>query len=369
VVKNGRIRFSFAYGIMWPGTIYLPMTTLILYAPALAHHKHQHPEGRHRIESIMMALDRFGVLPDLQLLTPEMATIEQIRRVHAPQLIEHIRTVSQQGGGLLDHSDTYATAESYDLARLAAGGVITAVDAIMAGTMRNGFALVRPPGHHAEYNRISGFCLFNNVAAAARHAQQVHGAERVLILDFDVHHGNGTQDIFYNDPSVLFISTHLFLPRMFYPGSGSLLEVGGGMGHGYTINVPLAPQVGDQGYRRLFTELILPKAREFHPDLLLISAGFDAHWKDPLAMAGLSLTGYAQMAQTLVDLADELTDGRILFVLEGGYQQEALTYGIINVLNALLGKDKIHDPLGAMPQEERDVTDLLHTLKRRHLIY
>lgn len=345
------------------------MSTAVVYVPATAHTKSGHPENQGRIKQILPFLEQSGMLADLHLLPPVAASVKQLRRVHAPTLIERIREVATMGGGALDHGDTYATPESYELARLAAGGTITAVDQIMRGQAKNGFALVRPPGHHAEFSRISGFCLFNNVAAAARQAQIEHGVKRILILDFDVHHGNGTQDIFYDDDSVMFISTHLFLPRMFYPGTGSFEELGNGFGHGYTVNVPLMPNVGDVGYGRIFTELVLPLARQFKPELILVSAGYDAHWQDPLAMAGLSLTGYAQISRQLVNLADELTNGRILFVLEGGYQVQALSYGILNTFYALTGQDCIVDPLGHMPQAEQDISHLLHQLKRHHLIY
>jgi acetoin utilization deacetylase AcuC-like enzyme len=345
------------------------MSTVAIYVPATAHTKSGHPENQGRIKQILPFLDQAGLLADLQLLTPESATVKQLRRIHAPTLIERIREVASSGGGVLDHGDTYATSQSFELARLAAGATMTAVDAIMNGRARNGFALVRPPGHHAEFSRISGFCLFNNVAAAARQAQAEHGVKRILILDFDVHHGNGTQDIFYDDDSVMFISTHLFLPRMFYPGTGSFEELGNGFGHGYTVNVPLMPNVGDVGYGRIFSELVAPLARQFKPELILVSAGYDAHWQDPLAMAGLSLTGYAHLSRQLVELADELANGRILFVLEGGYQVQALSYGILNTFYALTEQDQILDPLGAMPQSEQDITQLLHQLKRHHLIY
>jgi acetoin utilization deacetylase AcuC-like enzyme len=307
-----------------------------------------------------------GVLTGVTAVAPQPATIEQLQRVHDIRLIQHIERVSQRGGGLLDQGDTYATAESYDLARLAAGACCAVLDRIMEGEAKNGFALVRPPGHHAEFSRVSGFCLFNNIAAAARQAQVVHGAKRVLIVDFDVHHGNGTQDIFYEDDTVLFTSLHLFTP-FFYPGIGSLREVGLQKGEGYTLNVPLPPQVGDAGYGRILDELVLPAARQFQPDIILVSAGFDAHWQDPLAMAGLSLTGYGRMAQTLVQLADELCQGRILFVLEGGYKLDVLRLGIANVFQALNGRNEIFDPIGPMPEPERDVTDLLEALRQRHL--
>ncbi|NJN54403.1 MAG: histone deacetylase [Anaerolineae bacterium] len=335
----------------------------------MGHAKEGHPESSHRLAGLLPFLEERGVLADLRPLLPRAATLTDLRRVHADGLLEQVRRVAERGGGLLDQGDTYATAVSYDLARLAAGGCLTAVDEIITGQAANGFALVRPPGHHAEHGSISGFCLFNNVAVAARYAQEVHGVQRVLIVDFDVHHGNGTQDIFFQDDSVFFVSTHLFMPRMFYPGTGGLSETGIGAGRGFTLNVPLMPYVGDEGYGRLFQEVIWPKAKEFAPELILVSAGFDAHWQDPLAMAGLSLRGYAQMSQVLVEMANVLCDGRILFVLEGGYQISALSYGILNTFYALLGQDKMQDPLGAMPQPETDVTDLLVKLKTRHLIY
>lgn len=345
------------------------MSTLLVYAPAMAHTMQDHPENAARIGTVLQQLEKFGVLDDLEQIEPVLATIEQLSRVHSTGLIEHIRQTSLRGGGLLDHGDTYATAVSYELARLAVGGVCAAVDRIMMSETTNGIALVRPPGHHAEIDRISGFCLFNNIAAAARQAQAVHGVKRVMILDYDVHHGNGTQNIFYDDDSVLFISTHLYIPRMFYPGSGGMQETGSGDGHGYTLNVPLLPDFGDAGYVQIIEELVKPKVEQFQPELILISAGFDAHWRDPLAMAGLSLTGYAEISRALVEMANELCNGRILFVLEGGYELAALTYGILNVIYALLGHDHIHDPIGATTQPEQDLAQLLHLLKKHHLLF
>jgi acetoin utilization deacetylase AcuC-like enzyme len=342
------------------------MSTLLTFAPALAHTQRGHPENHTRLQGMVETLEKMGVLAGVTPVSPQHATIEQLRRVHDLRLIEQIERVSQRGGGLLDRGDTYATAESYDLARLAVGACCRAVDQIMMGEAQRGFALVRPPGHHAEFSRVSGFCLFNNIAAAARQARAVYGAERVLIVDFDVHHGNGTQDIFYEDHTILFASLHLFAP-FFYPGLGAAQESGMEKGEGYTLNVPLPPYVGDTGYKLFFQELIIPAARQFQPDLILVSAGFDAHWQDPLAMAGLSLTGYGQLAQMLVQLADELCQGRILFVLEGGYKLDVLTLGIANVFQALNGRDVIYDPIGPMPQAEQSVTDLLESLKQRHL--
>ncbi|MCP4423485.1 MAG: histone deacetylase [Chloroflexi bacterium] len=342
------------------------MSTLLVMAPGLAHTKAGHPENHTRMTALVDALERSDIMAELTAVSPQPATIQQLRLVHAPELIEQIRTVSARGGGLLDHGDTYATVDSYELARLAAGGCCTAVDRIMTGKAQNGMALVRPPGHHAEANRVSGFCLFNNIAVAARHAQAAHNARRVLIFDFDVHHGNGTQDIFYYDDTVLFVSMHLFAP-FFYPGIGSLKEIGHGTGEGYTLNVPLPPGVGDNGYRRLLQEAVSPRIIAFQPDLILVSIGFDAHWQDPLASAGLSLTGYAHIARDLLQMADELCDGRILFILEGGYHLDVLTAGVHNVLNVLRRRHEIQDEFGPSPYAEPDITNLLSQLKRRHL--
>ena len=342
------------------------MTTIMVYAPALAHTKLHHPENSARIAHLLPALENFGLLEDLKSLPPVLASKEQLRRIHTEGLIDFVKAVSERGGGLLDQGDTYATTGSYDLARLAVGGTCTAVDEIMNGRAQNGFALVRPPGHHAESDHISGFCLFNNVAAAARQAQMVHGAQRVLILDFDVHHGNGTQEIFFEDDTVLFISMHLYAPY-FYPGIGGFHEVGTRQGRGYTLNVPFPPGVGDAGYLRALNDFIRPVVSRFCPEIILISAGFDAHWQDPLAMAGLSLTGYALLVQTLINMADEVCDGRILFVLEGGYQHDVLTYGIVNVFSALLGLDNIYDPFGPVPSGEKNVDDLIEQLIHRDL--
>lgn len=342
------------------------MTTLITYAPAAGHTRHQHPESHGRLTGIMPALERSGVLNDLLLLTPEHATLEQLRRVHIVELVEYIKQVSARGGGLLDGGDTYVTGESYDLALLAAGGCMKAVDYIMTGKARNGFALIRPPGHHAETDRVSGFCLFNNVAASARQAQVVHGKKRVAIIDFDVHHGNGTQDIFFEDDSVLFISLHLFAPY-FYPGIGGIHEIGVGRGRGFTLNVPFPPYVGDVGYNRAFDEIIAPRLEKFKPEFLLVSAGYDAHWNDPLAMAGLSLRGYADITRKILGYADSFCNGQILFVLEGGYGVDVLATGIANTFHALLGRDIVDDPFGPMPQPEHNINRLLDTLKRHYL--
>lgn len=342
------------------------MTTLLFHVPALRHTKLHHPENRARLAEIIPALERFGLLDDLAPVGPVPATIDQLRHVHTQGLIDFVKMISYQGGGVLDGGDTYATADSYEQAKLAAGSCCLAVDHIMNGRAQNGFALVRPPGHHAEIDHAGGFCLFNNIAVAARHAQVKLGVQRVFILDFDVHHGNGTQNIFFEDDTVLFASMHLFAP-FFYPGIGGLHEVGTRKGKGYTVNVPFPPGVGDRGYLRVLQEYIGPMARNFQPEIMLVSIGFDAHWQDPLAMASLSLTGYALFVQALVNLANSVCNGRLLFVLEGGYKLDVLTLGIANTFSALLGQDRILDPIGASPAPEQDITELLATLKSRDL--
>jgi acetoin utilization deacetylase AcuC-like enzyme len=308
----------------------------------------------------MEVLENAGMLERLTALEPLAATEPEIERVHSFAYRQRVQQVAARGGGYLD-GDTFVNAGSYEVALLAAGGVNTAVRAVLSDEVDNAFCLVRPPGHHATPDRGMGFCLFNNVAVAARVAQQENGLERVLIVDFDVHHGNGTQDIFFHDPSVLYFSTHEY---PFYPGSGHWRETGQWEGNGSTINVPLPPGVGDAGYAEVFGALLWPVAQRFRPQLILASAGFDAHWSDPLADMLLSLTGYARLVSELCAIARTLCDGRIVFALEGGYHLDVLAYGILNTFYALLGEEKIADPIGPSPGPERPMSELIAGLCR-----
>jgi acetoin utilization deacetylase AcuC-like enzyme len=310
-------------------------------------------------------LEQAGVLDALQILEPREASEPQLLRVHTSDYLRGLRRVAERGGGWID-ADTYMTAASYDMALLAAGSVIAVVDSIMTDNSRNGLALIRPPGHHASQDRAEGFCLLNNVAVAARHAQAKHGIERVLIVDFDVHHGNGTQSIFYADSSVMFASLHM-VAHYFYPGSGRLQEIGSGRGRGYTLNFPFPPGVGDAGYLDAVEQVLLPRARAFRPQLILVSAGFDVHWRDPLAAAALSLSGIDRLVGLLIDEAEEMCAGRIGFVLEGGYFRDALWYGVLNLCNALAGRQERYDPLGTSGEPETDISSLLTELRRVHL--
>lgn len=341
------------------------MTTVLGYVPAEGHSLEGHPENAGRMSAIMHLLAGDPVLDDLFLLDAKAASSEQLLRVHSRELLSIVERVCAAGGGRLD-PDTYCTVASFEHASLAAGTACLAGDLIMRGEAQNGFALVRPPGHHAEWGRVGGFCLFNNVAVAARQIQERHGAKRVLILDYDVHHGNGTQAIFYEDPTVLYISLHLYA-SFFYPGTGSAEEIGRNEGRGATLNVPFGPRAGDAAYTLAFDQLIEPAIINFAPEMILVSAGFDAHWQDPLAAAAMSLTGYAAISRKIMTIAERVCAGRVLFVLEGGYHFQALSHGVLNVVYALTGKDSISDPLGNSPYDSPNVTKLLDKLKRLHL--
>jgi acetoin utilization deacetylase AcuC-like enzyme len=261
--------------------------------------------------------------------------------------------------------DTYVRSASYEAALMAAGGLVEATRSVLDGELDNAFALVRPPGHHALRARGMGFCLFNNVAIAARYALAEQELHRVFIVDFDVHHGNGTQDEFDDDPAVMYLSTHQY-PH--YPGTGYWNETGRGDGQGSIINVPLGGGVGDQGFARIFEEIVTPAAWRFQPELILVSAGYDAHWDDPLAYMQLSIGGYTAIAQALKDLAEELCGGRVVFTLEGGYHLEALAYSVLNTFGVLLDDREweLVDPLGPSPSREQSVDEIIERVRQVH---
>ena len=328
-----------------------------------------HPENAGRLQAVWARLEEGGpeggrgVLPDLTPLAPVAVNASQMEAVHQRRYLALLESTQRQAPTMLD-PDTYVLPVSYELARLAAGAVVRAVDAVMRGEVDNALAAVRPPGHHARPDRGMGFCLLNNVAIAARYAQRALSVERVLIVDYDVHHGNGTQEAFYDDADVLYISMHQY---PFYPGTGALHEVGIGAGKGATVNIPMSAGVGDAGYAQVFEEIVWPMARRFAPALMIVSAGFDAHWADPLAGMALSLTGYAHLTRELVAMADALCGGRVVFALEGGYHLDALGYGVLNVCHALLGRDEVIDPLGAPDgHDEPPVAALIEDVKRLH---
>jgi acetoin utilization deacetylase AcuC-like enzyme len=344
------------------------MSVAIVTSPEyLKHDFSDHPENAQRLRAIEAALDSpaLGLRDFLVPLSPRLASLEQLNAAHHAGYIQGLRQAMARAPGYVDSAPTYIVPASFEVARLAAGGAIRAVDAVLGGEALSAFALVRPPGHHAVPDQPMGFCLFNNVAVAARHALLQSGIERVLIVDFDVHHGNGTQDIFYDDPSVLFISSH---QEGIYPGTGALEETGAGPGEGFNINLPLPEGAGDQAFERLTAEIVIPAAARFRPNLVLVSAGFDAHWLDPLAGLQLTLNGYAQLARSLAQVAHEHCQGRLALTLEGGYHLSSLTGGVLTVLRTLLGETHLPDNLGQPPRPEPDVRALIQQAKAIHHI-
>lgn len=341
------------------------LPTAYCYDPFnLRHHLAGHPENRERLRGAWELLQSDGILQSLLEVPCTPASDEQLLRVHTRKHLDMVAWAAQNSLHL--DADTYVGNDSERAARLAAGGLCNLVGAVLSGQAANGFALVRPPGHHATPDRGMGFCLYNNVAIAARAARIEHGLERVLIVDFDVHHGNGTQDVFYRDGSVLFFSTHQY---PYYPGAGHWNESGREAGVGSTVNVPLPFGVGDAGYAAAFDQVLLPIARRFQPELILVSAGFDAHWNDPLAGMQLSISGYTALVDRLLALADELCAGRLVFVLEGGYHLQVLAHCILNTLRQLSrASDKISDPLGLCPWDDVDASHALAQVLRMHAL-
>ena len=295
-----------------------------------AHDVPGHPERPERIVALEAALGRHGFFGWERAQAPAAAR-EQLERVHPPEYVDFLFELCAAGGGAID-GDTFALPGSFGAACRAAGGAVAAVDALMAGAPA-AFSANRPPGHHAEAARAMGFCFLNNVAVAARHAQAAHGVERVLILDWDVHHGNGTNDIFAADPDVLFVSIH---ESPLYPGTGPASDVGTGAGRGRTVNLPVPAGTGDHAYRSLVEHVVAPLARDHAPGLILISAGFDAHAADPLARCEVTEAGYAAMTRTLRVLSEEL-DAPLGMVLEGGYALDALGSSVTALLPVLDG--------------------------------
>ncbi len=341
------------------------MSTAYLYSERfLEHAEPGHPERPDRLRAIIRALRESGTLARMTPLDFGPATVEQIAAVHRPNYVDLLRQVCANGGGHLD-ADTYVTPQSFDIALLAAGACIALADAIVDGTVDNGIALVRPPGHHATGSTGMGFCLFNNVAVAARRLIDARRLERIMIVDYDVHHGNGTENIFYGDARVFYASTHQY-PH--YPGTGHWRDIGQGEGIGMTLNVPMPAGVGDKGYQAVFDELIWPSAERYSPQFIFLSAGFDAHHRDPLADMQLSVRGYAGLTRTLKAMADDLCGGRFAVVLEGGYDLDAVAQGTLAVCRVLLGDDDIPDLIGPSPRAEQDIEDYIYQLKAFHLL-
>ena len=289
-----------------------------------------HPERPARLEAIEARLSRTPLWEALPRRAPEPVDDEVLTSVHTRAYVDRVRALAASGGGPLD-PDTAVGPASDAIARLAAGGALGAVDAVLAGEAAVAMALVRPPGHHARPAAGMGFCLFNNVALAARYAVDRRGVERVFILDWDVHHGNGTEEAFYHDPRVVFCSLH---QENWYPGTGAMTDAGEGPGEGATINIPLPPGIGDGGYEYLWEEVVLPLLRAVAPGLILVSAGFDAHHADPLGGMLLTADGFRRLAAMVREAAGPVP---VAAVLEGGYDLDGLSYSVAAALAGLTG--------------------------------
>ncbi len=354
------------------------MTTALIYDPIFLEHitPEDHPERPERLQQVLDTLQHLQWMErdGLVHLSPRAASVDELALIHEPDYIRRVMHASERASRLASESkqatrffatDTYVSPASYEAALYAAGAPLTAIDAVLRGTIDNAYCLVRPPGHHALTNNAMGFCLFNNVAIAARYAIEKYGLERVLIIDYDVHHGNGTQDAFYTDPRVLYFSVH---QAPFYPGTGLSGELGAGPGLGSTVNIPLPAQTDFAVYDAVFRQVLSPIADRFDPQLILVSAGFDAHWADPLGQMNLSTAAFAQLNTIIINLATMLCDGHLVMVQEGGYNLDAMGSCVATCLNLLLGDDAAVDSLGPAPDQALtlNLDVLIGELRRIH---
>lgn len=294
-----------------------------------------HPESPQRIEAVYKMVEEEINFP-FETVEPRAAEEEEILWVHSPSHLETLKNTAGKSRTVLD-PDTSTSPLSYETGKLASGGVLSALDAIMEGKIQNGFALIRPPGHHAEKSRVMGFCLFNNIAIGTEYILRKHGIKRVLIVDWDLHHGNGTQSAFFRRNDVLFFSTHQF-PH--YPGTGHWSETGEGKGKGFTVNVPLSSGKKDADYLFIYESLLQPIVMQFKPGFILVSAGFDIYEGDPLGGMNITADGFAALSSKLMELAASVSQNKILFVLEGGYNLQGLREGVREVLHQLAGQKR-----------------------------
>jgi len=320
------------------------MVTALVYSEKYLEHGPGggHPERPERLKAIVDGLKqaKLWVSPNVRVVEPKPAKREDIELAHDADYVSLVEKLSAAEKPI--DEDTPVHKNTYELALLAAGGAIEAGRMVMSGKAKNAFALVRPPGHHASRARGGGFCYFNNIAVMIERLKRDFGLQRAFILDFDAHCGNGTEDIFYNDPNVLYMSIHQD-PLTLYPGTGFVHEIGSGEGEGYTVNVPMQPGSGDAEYAAVMREIFVPLCEQFRPELFAVSAGFDAHTDDPLTDLQLSTTAYGWLAGFVVEQAKRLCDGRTVFVLEGGYDLEALSQSVANVAKAL-SEEKFYPP-------------------------
>jgi acetoin utilization deacetylase AcuC-like enzyme len=331
----------------------------------LGHDTLNHPENASRVEACINLIDESGLGSRLERPACRDATSDELALIHTPSHIQRMQRVVERGPVMV-LADTIANTGTYAAAVRAAGAVLGATESVVRGDFDAAYCLVRPPGHHAVAGAPMGFCSFNSVAIAARYANTALGLQRVAVVDIDIHHGNGTQDAFYDDPRVLYVSTHQY---PYYPGTGHWREAGAGQGHGTTLNLSLPGGCGDAEYASLLEQVIAPKLRDYQPELILVSGGYDAHFADPIdgSLMRLSCAGYASLIAGLRDLAAELCNGRIVVALEGGYDLTALSWSVRNSIEALLGEGLTPDPLGvAAHGTSPDLTDLVAALRTLH---
>ncbi|OGP35237.1 MAG: hypothetical protein A2X88_03610 [Deltaproteobacteria bacterium GWC2_65_14] len=296
-----------------------------------------HVESPRRLHTIWKEIGKNGLHESLISLEPYMPDREFLERIHEPQYLDRFRAAVQEGKRTFSTRDCSIGPGSFEVALLAAGGVMAGVDAVMNGRVDNIFCAVRPPGHHAGKATAMGFCFLNNVAVGAVYARAAYGAERIFILDWDVHHGNGTQEIFEEDPLTYFCSLHEH-PSFSFPGTGRRMDRGKGEGYGFTLNIPLKPHTGDDEFLETFDREVIPEIESFRPDLILVSAGFDAHRDDPIADLDLTVRSFVHMTRRICEVADRFCGGRIVSVLEGGYNGASLAASAVAHLMTLQGR-------------------------------
>ncbi len=330
------------------------MQTAFAYDPRFLKHDTGlgHPESPDRLIASYNYLKEIPWFSKLLSVSPRAAEEDWIAKVHSPNYIARVEETCKSGLSIIDTPDVAISEDSFEIAKLAAGAALELADKIMEGKAQNGFALMRPPGHHAECQMAMGFCIFNSIAILARYLQKRHGLEKILILDWDVHHGNGTQHIFEEDASVFYMSLHQY---PFYPGTGAATETGIGRGKGTTLNCPMRALSTDADYKKAFQKEILPSANNFKPDVVLISAGFDAHRSDPLANIKLSTEFFGWMSERVKEIAEKHSGGRIISLLEGGYNLDALPRSIAEHLKILSGSrdEPWFDRLTTLSEVER----------------
>ena len=333
------------------------MTSAYTFVPSPDHQYPDHPERPGRLDELIPKLGSFQA----EKLEFAPAAHEEIARVHLPRLIAGLeRVCREQAPGIIDYAPTFVTQASFDDATLAAGGTLACTRAVIRGDFENAFSIVRPPGHHAEPDKAMGFCLFNNIAIAAREAL-AQGLKRVMVVDYDAHHGNGTQAAFLDEEAIGFVSTHQW---GIYPGTGWIEDAPHAKGR--IVNVPLPAFCGDETYLRIMDEIIRPAVEKFKPEMLFVSAGFDAHWNDPITALGLSSAGYFGVSKKLVELAQEHCGGRIVFVLEGGYDPANVANGVEAVFAALVGDADGFDAGDPNPRGEPDAGARLDEVRQWH---